>query len=205
MTVWKRPPEAPARLPQPALFLDRDGVVIRDRDYLADPAEVEVLGGVADAMRRARAAGFWLIGVSNQSGLGRGYFKTADFGAVMARLEAELAAADVSFDGFYYCPHAPRDRCQCRKPQLGLLAEAARSFTWDPARSWVIGDKVSDVALGQAGGLGSVLVRTGYGAQDEAVVRRRWSSGDRVLVADDLPQAVDLVLARLDHAEDGPP
>ena len=202
MTVWKRSPGAPEVMARPALFLDRDGVVIRDRDYLADPAEVELLPGVAAAMRRARAAGYLLIGVSNQSGLGRGYFTSADLGAVMERLEADLAVDGASFDGFYYCPHKPGDDCPCRKPRLGLLTEAAAFHHWDPAQSWVIGDKTSDVALGQAAGLGSVLVRTGYGAQDEDEVQRRWPSSPRVLVADDLPQAVALVLAQ---SGDAPP
>ncbi len=205
MTVWKRPPYVPGATPRPVLFLDRDGVVIRDRDYLADPAQVEVLAGAADAMRRARAAGFLLIGVSNQSGLGRGYFTRAEFGAVMARLEADLATAGVSFDGFYYCPHAPTDGCQCRKPQPGLLTEAALTVPWDPAQSWVVGDKISDVSLGQEAGLGSVLVRTGYGAQYEVEVRKRWSACARVLVADDLAQAVDLILARTGEAKDSTP
>jgi len=116
-----------------------------------------------------------------------------------------LATAGGSFDGFYYCPHAPTDGCQCRKPQLGLLNEAAPVVHWDPARSWVIGDKISDVSLGRAAGLGSVLVRTGYGAQDEVEVRKRWSTCARVLVADDLPQAVDIILARTVEAKDSRP
>ncbi len=157
-------------------------------------------------MVRAREAGFLLIGVSNQSGLGRGYFSTADFEAVMERLEADLAAQGAWFDGFFYCPHRPSDDCACRKPRGGMLAEAAEAFAWDPSRSWVIGDKVSDVALGRNAGLGSILVRTGYGSREVAGVRSRWSPADRVLVADDLAAAVDLILGRAGSgAESGAP
>ncbi len=203
MAVWKTPAAGSGVSPSPILFLDRDGVVIRDRDYLGDPTEVEVLPGVAAAMVRAREAGFLLVGISNQSGLGRGYFTAADFEAVMARLEADLAAEGAWFDGFFYCPHRPNDDCACRKPRGGMLVEAAEAFAWDPSRSWVIGDKVSDVALGLNAGLGSILVRTGYGAGEEAGVRSRWSPADRVLVADDLAAAVELILGRTDSGPEG--
>ena len=195
MANWNTKLTTPAVSQGPALFLDRDGVVISDRDYLADPQQVQLLPGVAPAMVRARQAGYLLVGVSNQSGLGRGYFSHSDFEAVMQRIVADLAAEGAAFDGFFYCPHAPSDDCQCRKPLTGMLAEAAAFFAWDPARSWVIGDKSSDVELGQAAGLGSILVRTGYGAQQEAKVMSGFSAAQRVLVADDLAAAVDLILA----------
>ena len=198
MPTWKgpaHPAAADGGPPPPALFVDRDGVVIADRDYLADPDGVALLPGVAAALARARAEGWLLIGVTNQSGIGRGYFGEAEFGAVMERIEAELAAAGARFDAFYYCPHGPADDCPCRKPRPGLLREAARDLTWDPARSWVVGDKASDVALGRDAGLGGVLVRTGYGRGQEEAVRARWGGDDRVFVADDLAAAVDRILA----------
>jgi len=128
MAIWQTRDRVPAGRPLPTLFLDRDGVVIRDRNYLANPAEVELLPGLAKAMVRARAAGWQLIGVSNQSGLGRGYFSADDFAAVMTRLDDELAEEKAYFDGFFYCPHAPAAECQCRKPRLGMLTEAALDF-----------------------------------------------------------------------------
>ena len=203
MAVWQTRDRVPGSLPLPTLFLDRDGVVIRDRNYLADPADVELLPGVAKAMARARAAGWQLIGVSNQSGLGRGYFSAADFGAVMTRLAEELAEEKACFDGFFYCPHAPEAECQCRKPRLGMLTEAARDFDWDPRRSWVIGDKACDVDLGQNAGIGSILVRTGYGAEQEPAVTRRWAGTDRVLVATDLLDAVGQLLVRPEMSAEG--
>jgi len=196
MAVWGQVTATTNTEAPPTLFLDRDGVVVRDKDYLSDPAEVEILPGVAEAMIRARQAGFQLIGVSNQSGIGRGYFGVAELRAVMARLTSDLKAAGAWLDGFYYCPHAPDDKCSCRKPGVGLLTEAAGDFRWDPALSWVIGDKSSDVGLGLAAGLGAALVRTGYGATQEAVVTRRWPGASRLIVADDLASAVSAILDR---------
>jgi len=208
MAVWKtktksKTESSPVQS-SPILFLDRDGVVIRDKDYLADPAGVELLPGVAEAMIKARAAGFQIVGVSNQSGIGRGYFSVCDFDAVMIKLAADLAELGAWFDGFFYCPHGPDDGCACRKPGIGLLAEAAAHFHWNAAASWIVGDKGSDVALGQKAGLGSVLVSTGYGAQEAAAVKRRWSGADRVFVAADLAAAVDLICNQAAGAPEGP-
>ncbi len=192
MAVWVANPAGSAR--RPTLFLDRDGLVVQERNYLANPDEVELVPGAAVAMARARAAGFQLIGVSNQSGIGRGYLTADDFGAVMTRLCDLLAQENAWFDGFYYCPHGPDDGCLCRKPRPGLLDEAGAVFAWELDSSWVLGDKESDVALGQNAGLGSVLVLTGHGPDELSRVRGRWSDHRRVLVADDLTAAVDAVI-----------
>ncbi len=192
--IWKSPPRGGQRT-GPVLFLDRDGVIIVDKDYLSDPAGVELVPGAAAAMARAAAAGCLLVGLSNQSGVGRGYFGQAELAAVMTRVESELAAHGVVLDGLYYCPHAPGQGCRCRKPGPGLLEEASASFTWDATRSWVIGDKASDVELGRRHGLGAVLVETGHGAEQVERVRAAWPGDPRVLVAADLAEAIDRVLA----------
>jgi histidinol-phosphate phosphatase family protein len=181
--------------PRPVLFVDRDGVLLVEKDYLADPAEVELVPGVPEALRRAREAGLTIVGLSNQSGLGRGRFTVAQFEAVMRRFDAILGREGVPLDAFFYCPHAPQDACRCRKPAPGLLEEAAAVLAWDPARAWLVGDKVSDVDLALAAGLRPVLVRTGHGRAQEALL------GDRrgVLVAEDLPAALTVILG------EGPP
>lgn len=184
------PTADPTAAPVPTLFLDRDGVVVVEKDYLRDAGQVELFPGVVEALRRARAAGFRLVGVSNQSGLGRGLFTHEEFAAVMERLDGLLRAGGAALDAFYYCPHAPQDGCACRKPAPGLLEEAARQTPWDPRRSWVIGDKVSDVDLALGVGLRACLVRTGYGSQQE----RRLGERAPVLIADDLAAAVAAVL-----------
>ena len=192
MSRWPATPLPAAGAPAPALFLDRDGVLIVEKDYLDDAGHVEVFPGVTEALRRAQAAGFLLVGVSNQSGLGRGCFTAADFDAVMGRLDELLRAAGVPLDAFFFCPHAPEDGCACRKPAPGLLEEASRHLAWDPARSWVIGDKISDVDLALGAGLRACLVRTGYGSQQE----RRLGERSPVLVADDLLAAVVAILGQ---------
>lgn len=149
-------------------------------------------------MAAASARGFLLIGVSNQSGIGRGYFSKKDFHRVMLRLESLLAEASVAFDSFHYCPHAPDARCHCRKPLPGLLEEALKVHAIDLQRSWMIGDKSSDVTFGRAAGLRSILVRTGYGIGEESLVRSKWAGDPLVLVADDLANAIDIVLDRDD-------
>ena len=195
MAVWKNCPPSALDHNGCALFLDRDGVVIADRDYLSDPDQVVLLPGVAETMMAAAAAGYLLIGVSNQSGLGRGHFTPEDLERVMVRMDRLLENAGTGFDGFFYCPHAPADGCECRKPAAGLFEEAARSCRWEPGGSWVVGDKSSDVAFGRNRGLGSVLVRTGYGAEQEEEVLRIWADDPQVLIADDLAAAFAAIRA----------
>lgn len=174
----------------PVLFLDRDGVVIQDRHYLSDPELLTLIPGSAEAMRKARERGFRLVGVSNQSGLGRGRFTTDAFMAVQEKLDQLLTIQGAGFDAFFFCPHAPEANCRCRKPAPGLLEEAAALVPWQAPGSWLVGDKLADVDLALRTGLGAVLVRTGYGAEQELIL------GDRsaVHVVDDLAAAVEGIL-----------
>lgn len=189
-------------MPTPRRFvlLDRDGTVIVERNYLSDPAQVELLPGVAQALRELSAAGLGLILVTNQSGIGRGYFTSADFQAVQARLAELLAAGNVRPDAVYHCPHAPSEPCVCRKPAPGMILQAAADFGFDPARSFVIGDKPCDVELGRAVGATTFLVRSGYGAAHAA---EGYDRADHV--TDDLPQAAAIILKILaDETEPTP-
>lgn len=147
-----------------ALFLDRDGTLIVDRDYLGDPAGVEILPGVGAALRRAKDAGFLLVVVSNQSGVGRGYFPESAVAAVNARMAEYLAREGVVIDRFYHCPHHPNEGCGCRKPEPGMVEAAVRDLGIDPTASFVIGDKTSDVVLARRAGARGVLLK---GAQKE--------------------------------------
>ena len=154
--------------PRGAALLDRDGTLIVERDYLSDPEGVELLPGAAAGLRRMREMGLALVVVTNQSGVGRGYFTEASLRAVHERMESLLAREGVRLDGIYHCPHAPDDGCDCRKPATGLAERAARELGFALARSAVIGDKGSDVALARALGVPAVLVTTGYGARELA-------------------------------------
>ena len=195
MSVWIPLDDGQAASARPLLLVDRDGVVIEDRDYLADPSGVVLVPGAAEALARVRARGWLTVGVSNQSGIGRGLFGEADFAAVMGRLDSLLARAGAGFDGFYYCPHDPADRCACRKPRIGLIDEAGLTGRLTGREVWMIGDKVADITLGRSLGARSVLVLTGYGVRDEASVMVRWSGDPDVFICPDLAAAVELALA----------
>jgi len=153
------------------VLLDRDGTVNVERHYLAAADGVELLPNAAAGLRRLRALGFGLIVVTNQSGLGRGYFDRPALDAVHERLRQLLTTEGVVLDGIYYCPHTEQAGCCCRKPRPGLALQAAADLGFDPATSFVIGDRPSDIELGQGLGVPTVLVRTGYGAESAKAVQ----------------------------------
>jgi len=140
---------------------DRDGTLIADKHYLHEPEGVELLPGAVEAISQLRGLGLKIVMVTNQSGVGRGYFPLSDVQRVNARVVELLGP----LDGIYICPHAPAEECRCRKPLPGLLEQAAAELGLDPRECVVVGDKAADVGLAHAaGGLG-VLVTTGYGAE----------------------------------------
>ena len=130
-----------------AIFLDRDGVLIEDKGYVYRVRDIEILPGVAEALTELKRAGWMLVVVTNQSGIGRGFYGEADYRRVMSRLHWLL-----SFDASYHCPHTPEDGCECRKPKPGMLLKAARELDIDLSRSIMIGDKASDIEAGKAAG-----------------------------------------------------
>jgi D-glycero-D-manno-heptose 1,7-bisphosphate phosphatase len=141
-----------------AVFLDRDGTIIEDEGYLADASRVRLLPGAIDALRTFRDRGLMLVVVSNQSGIPRGLITAAQHAEVDARVKAVLAEAGVPLDAAYYCAHLPDEGCACRKPKAGMIEQAAREHGIDPARSLMIGDKLSDVAAGRAAGCTTALL-----------------------------------------------
>ncbi|MBN2170774.1 MAG: HAD family hydrolase [Candidatus Krumholzibacteriota bacterium] len=160
-----------------AVFLDRDGTLVRDRHYLAAPQDLELYPDSIAALRLLRRTKLALVLVSNQSGVARGLFDEAAVAAVHARLARLLAGAGLSLDGIYYCPHHPegrvgayRRRCDCRKPAPGLLDRAARDLGLVLPGSWIVGDKADDLGLAPVRGLRAVLVRTGHGLATEAAL-----------------------------------
>ena len=155
------------------VILDRDGTIIEERNYLSDPAGVVLLPGALEGLKAFVAMGFGLVVVTNQAGIGRGYFTLADLLRVNDRLRALLRAGGVDWDEIYYCPHAPDAGCDCRKPKPGLALRAAYELGFDPRQAVVIGDKRCDLELGRALGAQTILVRTGYGtglAMDSALL-----------------------------------
>jgi histidinol-phosphate phosphatase family protein len=146
------------------VFLDRDGTLVRDRGYTHRIEDYELLPGVASGLRRILEAGYRLAVITNQSGIGRGYYSNEQYQAFQDHLVDDLARQGVPIEASYVCPHHPDDGCECRKPEPALLHRAERELGADLARSWVIGDSARDVELAQRGGCrGAVLVLTGSG------------------------------------------
>jgi histidinol-phosphate phosphatase family protein len=147
------------------VLLDRDGVLNQERHYLSEPSELELLPGVIPGLRALRDLGLGLVVVTNQSGVGRGYFDQERLDAIHARLRSLLAKEGVSLDGIYVCPHRPDEQCKCRKPEPGLGHQASRDHAFDPRTAIVVGDKACDIDFGRRLGATAILVTTGYGTQ----------------------------------------
>ncbi len=171
---------------RPAVFLDRDGTLIDELEYLGDPDKVVLYPGVHDALINLNKAGYLLIVVTNQSGVARGYFTLEDALAVNYKMVRMLADLGAKIHGIYFCPHLPDDGCPCRKPAPGMVQKAETDFNVDLANSWIIGDTDKDVLLGPEAGVRSLLVKTGK--QDKGVV----PSG--VPVVTDLNEAARYIL-----------
>lgn len=175
-----------------AFFLDRDGVIIEQVEYIRDPEDVRLTPGAADALRLIHRNGFLAIVVSNQSGIARKKFTLDELMAVQSRMYELLAAQGERIDGFHFCPHDPHvDDCACRKPKPGMILRAARELDIDVASSFMIGDRPADVETGvNAGCRDCAMVLTGYGEGTAEIARER---GYRV--APTLIDAVKILLA----------
>src|SRR5215212_5928438 len=169
---------------QPAVFLDRDGTLMHDVDYCGDPSEVKVYPQAAAALRRLKENGYKLVIVTNQSGIGRGYFSEEEYRVVEAEFLRQLG--DDLIDASYYCPDLPTSSSIRRKPGPGMVFEAQRDHLLDLRRSFMVGDKASDVGCGQNAGVRTILVQTGYGA-DQKHTQADWT-------ARDISHAVDIIL-----------
>jgi histidinol-phosphate phosphatase family protein len=180
--------------PRPAVFLDRDGTLVVERGYLSDPDDLELLPGVPEALRSLRSAGLALVVVSNQSGVGRGLFSLTRVHEAMARLRASLRLHGVELDAVRFCPHRPDEGCPCRKPRADLIARAARELTLAVRDSAMVGDKLLDVATGHNAGCRGVLVRSGYGRDEEQRIAGGELARPPDHVADDLAGAVPWLL-----------
>jgi histidinol-phosphate phosphatase family protein len=184
---------------RPAVFLDRDGTLVVEKGYGSGAAAMELLPGVPEALRNLRAAGFAIVVISNQAGVGRGLFPIASVHEAMGALRRDLRAHGVEIDAIYFCPHRPDEGCDCRKPMPGLLRRAARDLRLSLADSVMIGDKGIDVGAARAAGALGILVRTGYGREEEVgAAAEAARSGSILHVADDLAAAARGLLSR-DH------
>ena len=157
-------------MPRKYVILDRDGTVVEEKHHLSDPAGLELLPGAGEALSRIARMGLGLLVVTNQSPVGRGLLSLETLDRIHVRLRHLLNEFGVSFSGIYCCPHTPDDHCECRKPRTGLVDRAARELGFNPGDCYLVGDNVSDIALGNRVGATTFLVRTGYGASMESKV-----------------------------------
>ena len=183
---------------QRAVFLDRDGTINREVDYLSTPDDFEFLPGAIEALRELGAAGFQLVVVTNQSGIARGLLDEATLALIHERMVSELREAGVELDWIGYCPHHPdigapgyRAACSCRKPQPGMLLSAAGNLGIDLDASFCVGDSLRDVDAAEAVSVEGILVRTGKGEAQSQVAA---DSGREVRVVDDLQAAARYIL-----------
>lgn len=143
---------------RPAVFLDRDGTVIHDAGYPRHPWQVRLLPGALAALRALLARGFALVLISNQSGIGRGMITREEMDNVQRRVVEVCAEGSVTFDGWYFCPHAPEEECECRKPSPYMIERACAELSIDATRSFMVGDKLSDVEAGKNAGCRAILL-----------------------------------------------
>jgi D-glycero-D-manno-heptose 1,7-bisphosphate phosphatase len=178
----------------PAIFLDRDGTIIEDRNYISRPEQVVILPGAPSVLRQLQAAGFKLFIVSNQSGVGRGYFTLADVEKVNDHIRQEFGREGVIFNKIYVAPEAPDTPSRGRKPSPQFLFDARDEFGIDLAQSYIMGDKMIDLECGwNAGVRRPVLVRTGHGSKTERDYHGKITAA---IVVDDLPAAAAWILAQ---------
>jgi D-glycero-D-manno-heptose 1,7-bisphosphate phosphatase len=168
----------------PAVFIDRDGTIMEDTDYCSHPNDVRIFPGVLQALRSLKSRGFKLIIITNQSGIGRGFFTLEQYRAVEAEVLRQLD--DGLIDATYHCPDAPGQHSNCRKPAPGMVVKATQDHHIDLSRSFLIGDKEVDVECAHNAGVRAIRVRTGM-QRDLTGSRADW-------VADDVPAAVGIIL-----------
>jgi D-glycero-D-manno-heptose 1,7-bisphosphate phosphatase len=168
-----------------AIFLDRDGTLIRDVGYCSKAEDVELLEGVGELLPKLKAAGFKLVIVTNQSGIGRGYFTEGDFWSVQHELEKQLGPGVI--DATYFCADTPQNGSERRKPNPGMLLEAARDLGIDLKRSYMVGDKVSDTEAGLRAGVRASILCAG----DDRSGR---TGSDATFIAKNFNEVVDFIL-----------
>jgi D-glycero-D-manno-heptose 1,7-bisphosphate phosphatase len=167
----------------PAVFVDRDGTIMKDCDYCSEPKDVSIFPGVQEALRRLKSKGFKLIIITNQSGIGRGLMTVEQYRAVEAEVLRQLPGL---IGATYFCPDIPGQRSSCRKPAPGMVLQAKREHGIDLSRSFFIGDKEIDVECGRNAGVRTIRVQTGF-RHDTSGSTAHW-------IAEDFPAAAEIIL-----------
>ncbi len=185
-----------------AAFLDRDGTLNEEVNFVRTPEELALLPGASDAVRALNERGIVVCIISNQSGVARGFFTEQDLVPIHAKLERELGRSGARIDHIYYCPHHPTEGkppynvvCSCRKPDTGMLRQAEGEFDLDLRRSFVVGDRIVDIQAGRNAGATTILVLTGYGPHTLVECREQGVIPD--VVAVDIAEAVEFIMRKI--------
>ncbi len=174
---------------QKAIFLDRDGTLIEEVNFLATVEETELFPFTIEALKLLRDAGFLFFITTNQSGIARGYFDATAVNAIHAKIQNELKANGLRIESFHFCPHFPDAGCRCRKPNTGMIEQALENFEIDLSESWTIGDKILDLEMGFNAGTKTALVKTGYGEKHRNELERKPD-----IIADNLLEVAKFVI-----------
>jgi D-glycero-D-manno-heptose 1,7-bisphosphate phosphatase len=158
---------------QKAVFLDRDGTLIEEVNFLSTVEETELFPFTIEALKLLRDAGFLFFITTNQSGIARGYFDASAVNAIHAKIQNELKANGLQIESFHFCPHFPDAGCKCRKPNTGMIEQALENFEIDLSESWMVGDKILDIEMGFNAGTKTALVKTGYGEKHKDELTRK--------------------------------
>lgn len=186
----------------PAVFLDRDGTITPEIGYVLDPGKLTLLPGAADAVKRLRNAGFKVIVITNQSAVARGMMHIETLEAVNRKLMYLLRDEGTGLDGLYYCPHHPTEGngeftrvCDCRKPAPGMVLQAAEEHSVDLSRSFIVGDKITDISMASGLGARGILVKTGYGGNEPGASAQSDSSSFKPdHIAENISAAADWIM-----------
>jgi histidinol-phosphate phosphatase family protein len=177
-----------------AVFIDRDGTLIREKNYLSKIKDVALISGAVEALKALQRAGYLFVIVSNQSGIGRGYFTEKKLLQIHRYLRKLLLGKGVTPDGIYYCPHHPDAGCDCRKPRLGMIKQAQKELGIDLAASYTIGDRKGDYLLGRNMGGKGIFVLTGHGKTELKKIRQTQGLPQPDCIARNLPAAARWIL-----------
>lgn len=158
---------------QKAIFLDRDGTLIEEVDFLSNVEETKLFSYSIEALKLLKDAGFLFFVTTNQSGIARGYFDATAVNAIHSKIQNELKAAGLQIESFHFCPHFPDAGCTCRKPNTGMIEQACENVEIDLTESWMIGDKKLDIGMGFKAGTKTALVKTGYGEKHQNELDRQ--------------------------------
>ena len=184
----------------PAVFLDRDGTLIYDKNYLSYPSQIKLYSYAAESINKLKEAGFKVIVVTNQSGIARGMFTLKDLDKIHKKFISLLKKQGAAVDGVYFCPHIDKDNCKCRKPKTGMVVQGAKDFNIDLKKSYVVGDSIRDYLLGFNMGGKGILLLTGHGKKQQKKISQEKIKP--LAICRSLKQAVNFIVRDIKNVKE---